>query len=48
MKASQTDDISALEATVRMLDGVSILKQIQAYFPVVNLKELRLAALAAF
>jgi hypothetical protein len=29
VKASQTDDISTLDATVRLLDGVSILKQIQ-------------------
>lgn len=29
VKASQTDDITPLEATVRLLDGVSILKSIQ-------------------
>lgn len=33
VKASQSDDISALDATVRLLDGVAILKQIQVLIP---------------
>ena len=34
VKASQSDDISALDATVRLLDGVAILKQIQVLNPI--------------